>query len=116
MAVDGVDGAQTEGLDGLDTGEVHFRKSGLGGNQPAPSGRRRLLPRALSIILPLIPARREGRGSKHGNKHCDRRPSNAHGVTVPQANGIAENATRSEEHTSELQSLMRTSYAVFCLK
>src|SRR3546814_5253949 len=26
------------------------------------------------------------------------------------------NAARSEEHTSELQSLMRTSYAVFCLK
>src|SRR3546814_9556966 len=26
------------------------------------------------------------------------------------------NAERSEEHTSELQSLMRTSYAVFCLK
>src|SRR3546814_3488583 len=30
---------------------------------------------------------------------------------------IAEHAsTRSEEHTSELQSLMRISYAVFCLK
>src|SRR3546814_1396304 len=26
------------------------------------------------------------------------------------------NVTRSEEHTSELQSLMRNSYAVFCLK
>src|SRR3546814_6420891 len=26
------------------------------------------------------------------------------------------NQARSEEHTSELQSLMRTSYAVFCLK
>src|SRR3546814_1392996 len=26
------------------------------------------------------------------------------------------NHKRSEEHTSELQSLMRTSYAVFCLK
>src|SRR3546814_5984549 len=26
------------------------------------------------------------------------------------------NGLRSEEHTSELQSLMRTSYAVFCLK
>src|SRR3546814_7166399 len=26
------------------------------------------------------------------------------------------NVIRSEEHTSELQSLMRTSYAVFCLK
>src|SRR3546814_2336583 len=29
---------------------------------------------------------------------------------------IAEIAQRSEEHTSELQSLMRISYAVFCLK
>src|SRR3546814_2472994 len=28
----------------------------------------------------------------------------------------AINDTRSEEHTSELQSLMRISYAVFCLK
>src|SRR3546814_2905351 len=28
----------------------------------------------------------------------------------------AREALRSEEHTSELQSLMRTSYAVFCLK
>src|SRR3546814_2402790 len=27
-----------------------------------------------------------------------------------------ENRSRSEEHTSELQSLMRISYAVFCLK
>src|SRR3546814_13117427 len=27
-----------------------------------------------------------------------------------------ERGARSEEHTSELQSLMRTSYAVFCLK
>src|SRR3546814_7540950 len=33
-----------------------------------------------------------------------------------QAEGIAGYATRSEEHTSELQSLMRISYAVFCLK
>src|SRR3546814_9207816 len=29
---------------------------------------------------------------------------------------LASNLTRSEEHTSELQSLMRISYAVFCLK
>src|SRR3546814_4723838 len=29
---------------------------------------------------------------------------------------VACNRTRSEEHTSELQSLMRISYAVFCLK
>src|SRR3546814_6744479 len=30
--------------------------------------------------------------------------------------GSHDNASRSEEHTSELQSLMRISYAVFCLK
>src|SRR3546814_2400963 len=30
--------------------------------------------------------------------------------------GIAVRRARSEEHTSELQSLMRISYAVFCLK
>src|SRR3546814_7354435 len=30
--------------------------------------------------------------------------------------GIFARAVRSEEHTSELQSLMRISYAVFCLK
>src|SRR3546814_9551416 len=29
---------------------------------------------------------------------------------------VVGDAGRSEEHTSELQSLMRTSYAVFCLK
>src|SRR3546814_5803426 len=29
---------------------------------------------------------------------------------------VALDASRSEEHTSELQSLMRISYAVFCLK
>src|SRR3546814_5788654 len=32
------------------------------------------------------------------------------------ADDLAEAILRSEEHTSELQSLMRTSYAVFCLK
>src|SRR3546814_14023324 len=30
--------------------------------------------------------------------------------------GLAARRRRSEEHTSELQSLMRISYAVFCLK
>src|SRR3546814_18554863 len=34
----------------------------------------------------------------------------------PQAGLCAGAGTRSEEHTSELQSLMRISYAVFCLK
>src|SRR3546814_2685606 len=37
-------------------------------------------------------------------------------IGVKAAAGIGDADQRSEEHTSELQSLMRISYAVFCLK
>src|SRR3546814_4638124 len=37
-------------------------------------------------------------------------------TAVPHRGVDGDRALRSEEHTSELQSLMRTSYAVFCLK
>src|SRR3546814_7503659 len=38
------------------------------------------------------------------------------GVPRDRLTGTIQNDIRSEEHTSELQSLMRISYAVFCLK
>src|SRR3546814_9961530 len=38
------------------------------------------------------------------------------GERVVERHRHVEGLTRSEEHTSELQSLMRSSYAVFCLK
>src|SRR3546814_9924859 len=38
------------------------------------------------------------------------------GLFVLGKQAIDDDANRSEEHTSELQSLMRISYAVFCLK
>src|SRR3546814_8972774 len=38
------------------------------------------------------------------------------GLPSPDAVAAARARKRSEEHTSELQSLMRISYAVFCLK
>src|SRR3546814_7782166 len=41
-------------------------------------------------------------------------PSQQHAITDAAATGPS--GERSEEHTSELQSLMRISYAVFCLK
>src|SRR3546814_9029916 len=44
------------------------------------------------------------RAQLHLNRHLERRQ------------GLQLGRNRSEEHTSELQSLMRTSYAVFCLK
>src|SRR3546814_9301162 len=45
-------------------------------------------------------------------------PASGPGAAVPRIlpSDIDENLERSEEHTSELQSLMRISYAVFCLK
>src|SRR3546814_3911455 len=41
---------------------------------------------------------------------------NARETTRQQGHDHTPNVGRSEEHTSELQSLMRISYAVFCLK
>src|SRR3546814_2833908 len=38
------------------------------------------------------------------------------GILVDATHNLGEVIDRSEEHTSELQSLMRISYAVFCLK
>src|SRR3546814_4551318 len=39
-----------------------------------------------------------------------------HRVAILNVPGLQPQPERSEEHTSELQSLMRNSYAVFCLK
>src|SRR3546814_4712348 len=46
----------------------------------------------------------------------DRRPPVAPFGGLGDGHRGQESAFRSEEHTSELQSLMRISYAVFCLK
>src|SRR3546814_7005648 len=43
-------------------------------------------------------------------------PDRWHEHYMPAEALASEMADRSEEHTSELQSLMRNSYAVFCLK
>src|SRR3546814_1561305 len=53
---------------------------------------------------------RQSHGEGEGDDR-DRQPRNA---VPPQP--IERISLRSEEHTSELQSLMRISYAVFCLK
>src|SRR3546814_1380915 len=46
----------------------------------------------------------------------DRRPACGVALGGNKAGRLVEDEQRSEEHTSELQSLMRISYAVFCLK
>src|SRR3546814_4129963 len=47
---------------------------------------------------------------------CHRMRLGVPDATGRQAPQVIEDSSRSEEHTSELQSLMRISYAVFCLK
>src|SRR3546814_10547007 len=57
--------------------------------------------------------RGENRGALIAAPHAGPRPTGlGPGGDVP----IVHEDGRSEEHTSELQSLMRISYAVFCLK
>src|SRR3546814_7777411 len=62
-----------------------------------------------------------GRGSRPGSHRWSSRCADDGGGTRPAAflsaagSGCALAAQRSEEHTSELQSLMRISSAVFCL-
>src|SRR3546814_13014550 len=53
-----------------------------------------------------LPTPREGVLRQHERRHRRHRRADPETGLRP----------RSEEHTSELQSLMRTSYAVFCLK
>src|SRR3546814_1604043 len=47
---------------------------------------------------------------------CGRAASAKSLAVLKSATSFSSSARRSEEHTSELQSLMRISYAVFCLK
>src|SRR3546814_5659279 len=48
---------------------------------------------------------------RHHRREVERRDAGNHAQGLAEGDGV-----RSEEHTSELQSLMRISYAVFCLK
>src|SRR3546814_6866894 len=64
-----------------------------------------------------VPAPRAAAPSRRG-RHAGNRDDRRIGARQRplQARDRRAAGTRSEEHTSELQSLMRTSYAVFCLK
>src|SRR3546814_6354680 len=53
-------------------------------------------------------------GQRHGHPALRRRGRRA--AAQEHVRPLARALPRSEEHTSELQSLMRISYAVFCLK
>src|SRR3546814_1542334 len=61
------------------------------------------------------PRRRPARAQGFHGSEVDQRHTGVNDLRPPLQGRVARLA-RSEEHTSELQSLMRISYAVFCLK
>src|SRR3546814_9269554 len=78
------------------------------------------------VILPVQYPRRETQNGQNHHathatapiaKHAGSAPSFSRGDNAGLAHSMGQlRGLRSEEHTSALQSLMRTSYAVFCLK
>src|SRR3546814_5333599 len=86
-------------------------------------GRRREESAERDIVRPRL-ARFHGKVPARVTRHADLRlrsqqAARVSGIAIvlPQMHAIGAQPLRerSEEHTSELQSLMRTSYAVFCL-
>src|SRR3546814_1635656 len=72
--------------------------------------------RSDGAATPLHPRRAaDGAGEVHPG-HSRPRPGGRGNVRRDRAGAGLERDPRSEEHMSELQSLMRISYAVFCLK
>src|SRR3546814_10165845 len=94
--------------------QAHEMLSGMSGDRP-----RDRLPKGPSVLGQAGPV--------FATAHFDRQPMLARGVLADGAevdevvcydvhcSVLSDGVSRSEEHTSELQSLMRISYAVFCL-
>src|SRR3546814_1366151 len=86
---------------------LHNPPGSIGGRQPANTTMR---PHMVVVVAPE-PQHRAGMAERHEQRLVEALVTQA----AVEALDIAV-LLRSEEHTSELQSLMRISYAVFCLK
>src|SRR3546814_3788222 len=91
-------------------------------------------PKAVNMLMPppvslrredrciaLLRRKFEGRArlddrARRGHERRPQKVARGHGKGHRDGDRLARFRDRSEEHTSELQSLMRISYAVFCLK
>src|SRR3546814_9152101 len=101
---------------------LRHREEFGGGPPPHASRREELVYRfavgfVLEARLDRLPVGGAGRARERGGK--DRLADAGVGAGDDEARhaaAMASASARSEEHTSELQSLMRISYAVFCLK
>src|SRR3546814_2225209 len=88
---------------------------------PAPQhaagpARRRLLDGVEHVAPCGVEVDREGQPAAVVVKFALEQVAHRAGFGLGEGTPVAIEVLRSEEHTSELQSLMRISYAVFCLK
>src|SRR3546814_3838546 len=67
-------------------------------------------------LLLGVHLRQRGANFRYEQLICEKTPDWSLRSEESQLLEVIDVVTRSEEHTSELQSLMRISYAVFCLK
>src|SRR3546814_5648224 len=88
-----------------------FRYDHVHGGRGWNTGRRGREPVPVAADRPL-------RQQRQGDDRCARSldPPAAHPRARRDRRNVGTRVGRSEEHTSELQSLIRISYAVFCLK
>src|SRR3546814_8879257 len=74
---------------------------------------------AVRVVWRLLATARKRHEQVHPRRKRQRKRADRSRATCSGGGGASDAApphTRSEEHTSELQSLMRISYAVLCLK
>src|SRR3546814_8787653 len=72
--------------------------------------------RAFYALVALVRPLERGFGDAVNDRLADPLPGVGNQQIIDSAIGEGEGGQRSEEHTSDIQSLMRISYAVFCLK
>src|SRR3546814_10016610 len=98
----------------MEPGSGLYCSAGRGNRRPF-AARRRLPPVKDQLVGLELRYRDEGSRSRyfHRGIYFAQR---ARGMAQRNGQAAIDRRVRSEEHTSELQSLMRISYAVFCLK
>src|SRR3546814_1507465 len=118
----------------LCSSDRNFRNAGNRVDRPGTASRTpvRSGPAAAAAAWPALPARRAAPWEAHHARRSCKPPEDRDAAIakvspachkaglgsdhLTLAAVMAQLSYRSEEHTSELQSLMRISYAVFCLK
>src|SRR3546814_7786410 len=83
---------------------------------PPRSQHRHPLPRRRAAELRPVRREKPARARRAAGDRAHHRRAGRPAALSALASPALPRAPRSEEHTSELQSLMRNSYAVFCLK